>query len=123
MRQIREVRVRDLFFYFYLQLILLAVIWTAFGLIVGLGLPVPLWLSLPAALVLGYLPLRLFLIGCVLMYKAYAPLSMRGECRFYPTCSTYMILSIRKYGICIGVLKGLHRIWRCRPPNGGEDWP
>ena len=46
MRQIREVRVRDLFFYFYLQLILLAVIWTAFGLIVGLGLPVPLWLSL-----------------------------------------------------------------------------
>lgn len=123
MKQVREVRVRDLILYFYLQFFVLAVIWTLFGLTVGLGWPVPLWASLPAALVLGYLPLKYFLIGMVLMYKAYAPLSVRGACRFYPTCSTYMVLSIKKYGILVGVAKGLYRIWRCRPPNGGEDWP
>ena len=69
------------------------------------------------------MPFRCFLIGCVLMYKAYAPMSIRQECRFHPTCSTYMILSIQKYGIIVGVIKGIRRIIRCKPPNGGEDWP
>lgn len=48
---------------------------------------------------------------------------MRGACLFTPTCSEYMIISLNKYGALKGLLMGLSRIIRCRPPNGGEDYP
>ena len=38
-------------------------------------------------------------------------------CRFYPTCSEYAILSIKKYGIYLGIKKTYHRLLRCRPDN------
>ena len=57
------------------------------------------------------------------MYKAFAPMSIRNRCRFEPTCSTYMIMAIIKYGLFIGVIKGIKRLFRCKPPNGGVDLP
>ena len=46
------------------------------------------------------------------------------QCRFYPTCSNYYILAVRKYGFCWGSLKGAWRILRCNPfCKGGEDFP
>ena len=46
------------------------------------------------------------------------------QCRFYPTCSNYYILAVRKYGFCRGTLKGMWRILRCNPfCRGGEDFP
>ncbi len=48
---------------------------------------------------------------------------LHDRCRFTPTCSEYMALSLQKYGVCKGVIKGLGRIFRCHVPNGGEDWP
>jgi len=45
-------------------------------------------------------------------------LNKRGvKCRFYPTCSDYMILAIQKYGLLKGIKKGINRIRRCRPDN------
>lgn len=45
-------------------------------------------------------------------------LNKRGvRCRFYPTCSEYMILAIQKYGVIKGIIKGINRIQRCRPDN------
>ncbi|MBO7304364.1 MAG: membrane protein insertion efficiency factor YidD [Clostridia bacterium] len=73
--------------------------------------------------VITYICARRILVGIVFLYKIFAPEWLRGQCRFEPTCSTYMILAIRKYGIIIGVSKGFHRIIRCRPPNGGVDYP
>lgn len=125
MKQRREVRTRDLIIYFWLQLVLLIIVWTAFGLVVGLKLlpEVPVWADLIIVVGLTYAPFRFFAVGSVLMYKAYAPMSVRDVCRFYPSCSTYMVLSINKYGLIVGIIKGLKRITRCRPPNGGDDWP
>ncbi|MDR2704660.1 MAG: membrane protein insertion efficiency factor YidD, partial [Planctomycetaceae bacterium] len=41
-----------------------------------------------------------------------------------PTCSTYMIEAVKKYGVIRGTLKGLWRILRCNPWNkGGYDPP
>lgn len=40
---------------------------------------------------------------------------VRGACVMYPTCSEYMILSVKKYGSFNGVIKGLQRIGRCHP--------
>ena len=124
MKQIREVRIKDLLVYFWLQLLILAIIWTLFGLFVNFGwAPLPVWAILLITIAISYMPLRFFAMGCVLMYKAYAPLSVRNECRFTPTCSTYMLIAIKKYGLIIGIIKGIRRICRCKPPNGGEDWP
>jgi putative membrane protein insertion efficiency factor len=75
-------------------------------------------LAVPLYFVLKYLA-----IGCVLMYKAFAPEQVRESCRFEPTCSTYMIIAIKKYGLFRGVFRGVRRIMRCHPPNGGTDLP
>ncbi len=57
------------------------------------------------------------------MYQASASFRLRNSCRFEPTCSNYMILALNKHGITKGTLKGIFRLLRCRPPNGGIDFP
>jgi putative membrane protein insertion efficiency factor len=45
-----------------------------------------------------------------------------SACRFYPTCSEYMIESIEKYGLLRGVAQGIRRLSRCHPfHEGGFD--
>lgn len=122
-KQIREIRIIDLFKYFLLPMILISGIWLVFGLVLSdKDSPINV-ISLVAAILLTYVLLKYFLIGAVLMYKAFAPLEMRNQCRFEPTCSTYMIMALKKYGAIIGLTKGILRIIRCRPPNGGIDYP
>lgn len=62
-------------------------------------------------------------INFVLLYQKYAPEKLRKSCLFEPSCSEYMILSIKKYGTLKGILKGIKRILRCHSPNGGIDYP
>ena len=122
-KQIREIRIIDLFTYFLFPMLLIAGIWIFFGLfLVRTEAPINV-ISLIAAIALSYILLKYFLIGAVLMYKAFAPLSMRDQCRFEPSCSTYMVMALKKYGAIIGLIKGIRRIIRCRPPNGGIDYP
>lgn len=63
----------------------------------------------------------LFLL--IFLYQRSAPAMIRKACLFTPSCSEYMRLSIMKYGVIKGVGKGLKRIRRCCPPNGGTDEP
>jgi uncharacterized protein len=45
-----------------------------------------------------------------------------NQCRFYPTCSTYMIEAVDRYGAVKGIALGVKRIFRCHPWNeGGYD--
>ncbi len=69
------------------------------------------------------LKLKNILIFAVHVYQCYAPDDIRLACRFTPSCSEYMILSLEKYGVWRGVYKGLQRLGRCHAPNGGEDYP
>ena len=39
-------------------------------------------------------------------------------CRFSPTCSTYTIEALRKYGLLKGGARALKRIMRCHPWGG-----
>ncbi|MCR5223684.1 MAG: membrane protein insertion efficiency factor YidD [Bacilli bacterium] len=58
------------------------------------------------------------------LIRAYqrAPLKTHGACKFYPTCSEYMIQAIEYHGLLIGILKGIWRILRCNPfSKGGYD--
>ena len=64
------------------------------------------------------------IIGLILLYKKCVSPFLPHMCRFEPSCSTYMIEAIRKYGVIRGVLKGIGRILRCNPWNpGGYDPP
>ncbi|MFA5637767.1 MAG: membrane protein insertion efficiency factor YidD [Anaerovoracaceae bacterium] len=61
----------------------------------------------------------------VFFIKAYqkliSPLFPR-TCRFYPTCSSYYIQALMKYGFFKGNYLGIKRILRCHPWNdGGYD--
>ena len=52
-------------------------------------------------------------------YKlAISPL-LPSSCRFYPTCSEYMIEAIEKHGAARGVWMGSKRLLRCRPFHAG----
>ncbi len=120
----RDVSYRDLFLYFYFSL-------PAFLLSLGAALAcVFLIPSLPLRimstvlfLIAAYIFLKRSLMGAILMYKAYAPLSVRDRCRYTPTCSTYALISVARYGIVLGGILGILRITRCRPPYGGKDQP
>jgi putative membrane protein insertion efficiency factor len=53
--------------------------------------------------------------------RAISPI-LPDSCRFYPTCSSYMITALEKHGPLLGLLMGLARILRCNPFNrGGVD--
>lgn len=62
-------------------------------------------------------------ICLVRVYQRLAPDSVRNKCRFEPSCSSYMIRAIEKYGLFRGVRKGIHRLRRCNVHNGGFDEP
>lgn len=67
--------------------------------------------------------LKSILIWLVLVYQKLAPERVRRKCVFTPSCSEYMMLSLKKYGVIKGLIKGIKRLKRCHLPNHGEDYP
>lgn len=69
-----------------------------------------------------YRGLNLVLIGLVRFYqKGISPLKP-PSCRFYPTCSVYMLQALQKYGPFKGSYLGVKRILKCHPwHKGGYD--
>lgn len=68
--------------------------------------------------------MRKLIFAAIKFYqKAISPY-VKAQCKFYPTCSQYAILSIEKYGILKGIAKTFFRILRCNPlSHGGIDFP
>lgn len=66
--------------------------------------------------------MRQILVAMVRFYQeAISPL-FPPSCRYYPTCSNYMIAAIKKHGAFWGFLMGCARILRCNPfVRGGVD--
>lgn len=61
----------------------------------------------------------LFLIRC---YRRFISPLFPPCCRFYPTCSTYAMQAIEKYGAAKGGWLAFKRIMRCHPfHDGGYD--
>lgn len=117
-KQIREIKIKDIISYFVLPLLALVIIWIIFA--IFYQKIKTFWFVF---IILTYILLRLLALGSILMYKAFAPIKVRERCRFEPTCSTYMMIAIKKYGLIIGIIMGLNRISRCHYPNGGVDYP
>lgn len=72
----------------------------------------------------GSRPIVALLVLIIRAYqKSLSPL-LGNVCRFHPSCSNYMIESLRKYGPIVGLSRGLRRLGRCHPWNpGGYDPP
>ncbi|CAD7844425.1 Protein YidD [Olavius algarvensis spirochete endosymbiont] len=69
--------------------------------------------------------LSLPLIWIVKLYQiAVSPLLL-SNCRYYPTCSSYLIEALKKHGLFRGLLLAFRRIIRCHPgmPGGFDPVP
>ncbi|MGE5391771.1 MAG: membrane protein insertion efficiency factor YidD [Deltaproteobacteria bacterium] len=64
------------------------------------------------------------LIGLIRIYQK-VRISKSPNCRFYPTCSSYSIEAIERYGIVKGGWLATKRILRCHPfhPGGYDPVP
>ncbi|MDP2664161.1 MAG: membrane protein insertion efficiency factor YidD [bacterium] len=63
-------------------------------------------------------------LGTIKLYQLLVSPLLWKHCRFYPSCSDYARLAIKRYGLISGLKKGFWRITRCHPLNeGGVDLP
>lgn len=63
------------------------------------------------------------LIGLVRVYQRFISPLKQPSCRYYPTCSSYMIKAVQVHGALKGFLMGSARILRCHPfAKAGFDY-
>jgi putative membrane protein insertion efficiency factor len=63
--------------------------------------------------------LALIVLRC---YKRWISPMVPSACRFYPTCSEYMMEAIERHGVARGIGLGVRRLLRCHPfCEGGFD--
>jgi len=67
-------------------------------------------------------PFDYFFIGIVWLYKLLISPLKQKVCKFMPTCSIYMINSIKEFHFFKGIAIGCKRLLRCNPKSkGGFD--
>ncbi|MBD3948922.1 membrane protein insertion efficiency factor YidD [Tuanshanicoccus lijuaniae] len=60
--------------------------------------------------------------GSVHLYQKYISPAFPPSCRYYPSCSNYMLDAVEKHGAIKGGVMGMARICRCHPfVKGGRD--
>lgn len=66
--------------------------------------------------------MKKLLIKLLHFYKKQISPFLGNNCRFTPTCSTYAIEAIQKYGAAKGTWMAFKRLLRCNPfCKGGHD--
>ena len=63
-------------------------------------------------------PLTKLLIGLIKLYKITLSPWLGGACRYTPTCSTYGIEALEKYGAFKGGWLTIKRVLSCNPWGG-----
>lgn len=68
-----------------------------------------------------YLP-RNLCVAILRLYRAAISPLYGDVCRYYPSCSSYALQAIQRYGVVRGIWMGTKRIARCHPwARGGID--
>lgn len=63
--------------------------------------------------------MTIILVVLIRCYQRLVSPFLPPACRFYPSCSEYMVGSLRRLGLLRGLAKGLWRILRCHPFSAG----
>lgn len=70
---------------------------------------------------IGRLPVTL-LVGMVRFYQAFISPMSPPSCKYYPSCSQYTLIALRRHGAVRGLGLALWRLLRCNPWSlGGVD--
>ncbi len=68
--------------------------------------------------------MKYIIIYLIRLYQLCISPLLPKSCRYTPTCSTYAIMAIKKYGIIRGLYLSTKRILRCNPwGSHGYDPP
>ncbi|MCP4677354.1 MAG: membrane protein insertion efficiency factor YidD [Deltaproteobacteria bacterium] len=69
--------------------------------------------------------MRLFAISLIRLYQLLISPLLGPSCRFSPTCSTYAVTCIERFGVGRGVLLAIRRLTKCHPlgPHGYDPPP
>ncbi len=86
--------------------------------------PLPRHRAMSAGAVLTSIPRRV-VMGCIRFYQRFISPITPPSCRFYPTCSSYALTSVERFGVLRGGWMGICRIARCHPfsPGGYDPVP
>lgn len=65
------------------------------------------------------------IIFLFIFYQRFVSPFLPSRCRFYPSCSTYAVEAVRRYGAGRGLSLALKRILHCHPfhPGGYDPVP
>ncbi len=67
--------------------------------------------------------MKFIIIKLLKGYKYFISPLLGNRCRFYPSCSEYMMTAVERFGIIKGISLGLKRLGRCHPGcEGGIDY-
>ncbi|MDR3359461.1 MAG: membrane protein insertion efficiency factor YidD [Bifidobacteriaceae bacterium] len=69
-------------------------------------------------------PARL-VVGLIVAYQRLVSPLTAQRCRFYPSCSSYALVAVRRHGLVKGGALSLARLVRCQPfhPGGVDHVP
>ena len=62
--------------------------------------------------------LKIIILGIIKAYKYLISPFLGANCRYFPSCSDYLYLSIQKKGILVGLYLGVIRLIKCNPWGG-----
>ncbi|GAA3214907.1 hypothetical protein GCM10010488_11890 [Oerskovia jenensis] len=80
----------------------------------------PGWIS-RAWRIVRQIPL-LVLVGLIRAYQSVISPMTGPTCKYYPSCSQYALVAIRRHGVLRGVRLAVWRLLRCNPwSKGGVD--
>lgn len=66
--------------------------------------------------------MKFLILDMIRLYQAFVSPFLPPSCRFTPSCSSYALAAVEKYGAVRGSWMGLKRILRCQPfCKGGHD--
>ena len=70
-----------------------------------------------------FYPLKLLALLLIYIYKILISPLFPKSCKFKPSCSTYGIIAIKRFGVIEGIFLTAKRLVRCRPgTKGGNDY-
>lgn len=66
--------------------------------------------------------MKYLLVGIIRIYQYAISPYLPNNCRYHPTCSSYAIEALRRFGVFKGSWLAIKRIGRCHPwGKGGYD--